>query len=244
MSTHAVKPVKQQVKFELKKFAARKPEYYKNLQQILDLGFETTDYIHHFPAFAGHLTIARFLSLYEAYKMTLGVAGHIAEIGVYKGAGSLFFAKLMKLFEPESLTLVHGFDWFEGARITEEERFVEDGECREDYERVMDLIRIQGMDNTVLIHRLDVTRDLKQFFDENQHLQFKLIFADCGIYEVVRATLVHFWPRLTSGGLMIFDQFNHEVAPGETRAIKEFMPDAKLRTFPFGWMPTMYVEKP
>src|SRR5258705_13466512 len=119
-------------KFELRKFASRKPEYYESLQQILALGFEATDYIHYFPAFAGHLTIARFISLYEAYKMTLGVAGHVAEIGVYKGAGSLFFAKLMKLFEPESLTLVHGFDWFQGAKITEEETFVADGESYED----------------------------------------------------------------------------------------------------------------
>ena len=231
-------------KFELKKFAARKPEYYEGLEQILALGFEPTDYIHYFPAFAGHLTIARFISLYEVYKMTLGVAGHIGEIGVFKGAGSLFFAKLMKLFEPESLTLVHGFDWFQGAKITEEEKFVTDGECHEDYERVIKLIRAQGLDSVVHIHNLDVTKDLDQFFKENPQLQFKLIFADCGIYEVVRSTLEHFWPRLTSGGIMLFDQFNHEVAPGETRAIKEFMPDAKLRTFPFGWMPTMYVVKP
>jgi predicted ArsR family transcriptional regulator len=28
---------------------------------------------------------------------------------------------------------------------------------------------------------------------------------------------------------MIFDQFNHELCPGETRAIKEFMPDAKVQ---------------
>lgn len=236
--------IKQGGKFELRKFASRKPEYYESLQQILALGFDASDYIHYFPAFAGHLTIARFISLYEAYKMTLGVAGHVAEIGVYKGAGSLFFAKLMKLFEPESLTLVHGFDWFQGARITEEEKYVAEGECYEDYDRVMKLIKAQGLDNIIHIHNLDVTKHLEQFFAENSHLQFKLIFADCGIYDVVRSTLEHFWPRLTSGGVMIFDQFNHEVAPGETRAIKEFMPDAKLRTFPFGWMPTMYVVKP
>lgn len=231
-------------KFELQKFASRKPEYYEGLKEILALGFDATDYIHYFPAFSGHLTLARFLSLYEAYKMTLGVAGHVAEIGVFKGAGSLFFAKLMKLFEPESLILVHGFDWFQGAKTTEEEKYVAEGECREDYARLMRLIRAQRLDNIVHIHNLDVTRDLEQFFQDNSHLQFKLIFADCGIYDVVSSTLKHFWPRLTSGGIMIFDQFNHEVAPGETRAIKEFMPDAKMRTFTFGWMPTAYVVKP
>ena len=231
-------------KFELQKFGYRKPEYQATLRQMLELSYEPTDYIHHFPAFVGHMTLARFLSLYEAYKLTLGVAGHIAEIGVYRGAGSLFFAKLTKLFEPETLTLVHGFDWFQGARITEEEKYVEDGACHEDHARVMKLIRAQGLDNIVHIHKLDVTKGMDRFFDANPHLQFKLTFLDCGLYDVVSATLKHFWPRLTSNGIMIFDHFNHEVAPGETRAIKEFMPDAKIKTFPFGWMPTAYVVKP
>lgn len=231
-------------KFELQKFASRKPQFENCMEQILSLGYDGPDFIHHFPAFTGHLTLSRFLTLYEAYKMTLGVAGHIAEIGVYKGAGSLFFAKLSRIFEPETLTLVHGFDNFQGAVVTEEEKYVTDGECLEDYDRVIKLIHAQGLENIVHIHKLDVTTDLDQFFTDNSHLQFKLIFVDCGCYEVVSATLKQFWPRLTSGGIMMFDHFNHEVAPGETRAIKEFMPDAKMRTFPFGWMPNAYVVKP
>ncbi len=229
--------------YELQKFAHRKRDYQEGLDRILALDFPTVDYIHQFPAFTGHLTLARFLSLYEAYKMTVGVAGHIAEIGVYKGAGSLFFAKLVKLFEPETLTLVHGFDWFKGAQVTAEEKYVEPGACTEDYERVMELIRAQSLDNMVHIHNVDITKDLDAFFEENPQFQFKLIFVDCGIYDVVISTLRHFWPRLTAGGVMVFDHFNHEVAPGETRAIKEFMPNARMRMFPFGWMPTAYVVK-
>jgi hypothetical protein len=231
-------------KFELRKFASRKPAYYDGMNQILSMGYEPKDFIHEFPAFAGRMTLSRYISLYEAYKMTLGVAGHIAEIGVFRGAGSLLFAKLAQLFEPDSLTLVHGFDWFKGARISSEEKFVGEGECREEYDRLMKLIRVQGLEDTVHIHNLDVTKELDEFFLENPHLQFKLVFLDCGTYEVVSSSLKRFWPRLTSGGVLLFDHFNHEVAPGETRAIKEYMPDAKIKTFPFGWMPTAYVVKP
>jgi Methyltransferase domain len=230
-------------KFELKKFAHRKANFVKSVDEILNLGFDPQDYLHHFPAFVGHLTLARFISLYEVYKMTLGVAGHIAEIGVFKGAGSLFFAKLLRLFEPETLTLVHGFDWFQGAKVTAEEKFVKDGECTEHYERLARLIAAQELDTIVHIHNLDITRDLERFFCENSHLQFKLIFVDCGTYDVVASTIKHFWPRLTAGGIMMFDHFNHEVAPGETRAIRELLPGAKMRNFSFGWMPTAYVIK-
>ena len=231
-------------KFEHNKFAYRRPGYLKGIEEILALDFDKTDYIHHFPAFAGHMTIARFLSLYEAYKMSLTVAGHIAEIGVYKGAGSLFFAKLVKIFEPNTLTLVHGFDWFEGAKTTEEEQYVVDGECKEDYEKVLRLIKAQSLDNIIHIHKLDITKDLECFFRKNQHFQFKLVFVDCGIYDVVSSAIKYFWPRLTSGGIMVFDHFNHEFAPGETRAIKKILPDAKIKTFQFGWMPTAYIIKP
>jgi hypothetical protein len=190
------------------------------------------------------MTLSRFLVLYELYKMTLGVAGHIAEAGVYKGAGTLLFAKLTQIFESESLTLVHGFDWFEGMEPTAEEREVVECSYQEDYSRLMRLIRAQKLDHIVHIHKLDLQADLDRFLSENASLQFKLVFLDAGQYEVVKSCLKGFWPRLTSGGALVLDQFNHEHAPGEACAVREFLPDAKLRTFPFGWMPTAYVIKP
>lgn len=231
-------------KFETLKFKERKGPYYEGLAEILSLGYEPEDLLHHFPSFVGHMTISRFLALYELYKMTLGVAGHIAEAGVYKGAGTLFFAKLAQIFEPESLTLVHGFDWFEGSKPTAEEPNIVAGSYKEDYERLMSLIRAQRLDNIVHIHKLDLTSALDAFFDEHKYMQFRLVYLDAGLYEVVKSCIKNFWPRLTSGGVMIFDQFNHELAPGETRAVREFLPDAKIRTFTFGWMPTAYVVKP
>jgi hypothetical protein len=231
-------------KFETRKFAGRKTPYYEGLAEILSLGYDTEDLIHHFPSFVGHMTLSRFIALYELYKMTLGVAGHIAEAGVYKGAGTLFFAKLAQIFEPESLTLVHGFDWFEGSKPTAEEPNVVQGSYKEDYPRLMRLIQAQKLDHIIHIHRLDLRTDLTQFFNENEYMQFKLVFLDAGLYEIVKSCLEHFWPRLTSGGVLIFDQFNHELGPGETRAIKEFMPDARIQTLPFSWMPTAYVLKP
>ena len=127
-------------RFENMKYAHLRPKYMEAMAHIESLNLSPREYIEHFPAFVGHLTLARHLSLYEAYRMTQSVAGHIAEVGVALGSGSLLFAKLVKLFEPASLTLVHGFDWFKGAKVTEEERYVQDGECQVDEEVVHSLI--------------------------------------------------------------------------------------------------------
>ncbi|MEQ8170537.1 MAG: class I SAM-dependent methyltransferase [Candidatus Eremiobacterota bacterium] len=230
-------------KFETKRFSLRKKPYYDGLSEIMSLGYETQDFIHHFPSFVGHMTLARFIGLYELYKMTLGISGHIAEVGVYKAAGTLFFAKLIRIFEPESLTLVHGFDWFEGTKPTEEEKNVIEGSYKEDYRRVMKLIKAQNLLDIVHIHKLDLRTELDRFFEENKYMQFKLVFLDSGLYEIVKNCIKYFWPRLTTGGIMIFDQFNHELSPGETRAVKEFLPGIKINTLPYCWMPTAYVIK-
>ena len=112
--------------YESVKHANLRNDYNASLEVIGNLNYPLQDLIEHFPAFTGHLTLARFISLYEIYKATLGVAGHIAEVGVYKGSGSLFFSKLIKLYEGSALTQVHGFDWFKGTGClnAEEEKYL------------------------------------------------------------------------------------------------------------------------
>lgn len=206
------------------------------------MNYEADDLFEYFPCFLGAKQIGRYLSFIDTYKMTLGIAGHIAEVGVYRGAVSLLFAKLGLLYEPHSLMQVHGFDAYEkrppspgGKGYT----FIET------YERVKELIEVQGLQRHVLLHQLDVRFDLKSFFEQHPHLQFRLVLLDAGEeYEAVASCIREFWPRLTPGGIMIFDQFNHEVAPGETKAVKELLPPSTvIRTFPHGWMPTAYVVK-
>jgi hypothetical protein len=230
-------------RFEYVKFSSRRDTYYKGVQRIKDLNYSFEDLLEHFPCFVGHMTLSRFLGLYELYKMSLGVAGHIAEIGTYKGASFLFFAKLAQIFESESLTQVHSFDWFEGTGKDEIKNFVEEGTYKESYERVVELVNAQNLQNTAFVHKMDVTKELKGFLDKYLHLQFKLVFLDAGMYNVVKAALPLLWERLTPGGILVFDQFNHELSPGETLAVREILPHQKVRTLPNIWMPTGYIVK-
>ena len=233
-------------KYESIKHNNLRESYKASLNAIDELHYLPQDLIEHFPAFAGHLTLARFLSLYEIYKLTLGVAGHIAEIGVYKGSGSLFFAKLIKLYESSALTQVHGFDWFKGTGCLNEaeETCLLEGGYKESKQRLVSLIASQNLSNDLFLHDLDLSSDeLNHFFDVHQHLQFKIVFFDCGVYNVMSNSLPLFWERLTPGGVMIFDQYNFELAPGETMAIREFLKDQKVQTFQNGWMPNAYIVK-
>ena len=63
--------------------------------------------------------------------------------------------------------------------------------------------------------------------------------------ETEQSSLPYFWERLSKSGIIIFDQYNFDVAPGETKAVNEFFRDldVEIKTFPFSWMPTAYIQK-
>lgn len=230
--------------FESVKFNHRRDDYYKYVEYLKEHPPSLDDFMHDFTAYVGHMSLNRVLTIYELYKKTLGLAGHIADIGVYKGASSLLFAKLIKIFEAESLTLCHGFDWFEGTKTGEgDSKLVIDGGYKTDYNSIINLVKKQNMDNILKIHKLDLTKDLEAFFGKNRHLKFKLVMMDAGTYDVMKASIPYFYEKLIPGGIMIFDQYSHEFAPGETLAISEILPNAIVRTIPNSWMPNAYIIK-
>ena len=162
---------------EFTKFDHRKEPYYKGLEMIKGLGYEIDDFVHHFPCFVGHMTISRFLVLYEAYKMTLGISGHVADVGIFRGASLLWLTKLTQIFDPESMTQEHGFDWFQGMDPGQGvSAAVQKHAYMEPYDRLMKLIHAQSLENVVRVHRLDVTSDLKGRLEQWPQLQFKLFF--------------------------------------------------------------------
>ena len=233
-----------QGEFEYTRFDSRRDTYYKALNQYRDMNIPIQDLIENFTCFTGHMSLSRYLGLYELYKQTLGVAGHIGEVGTYKGASFFLFAKLIKIFESESLTQVHGFDWFGGMETDNIAEFkVEKGCYQADEETVRNLIKIQELENIAFLHKIDVTKELDNFLNKYKHLQFKLLFLDAGLYEVVSIALPLLWERLTPGGILVLDQYNHELSPGETMAVREILPNAKVRTLPNIWMPTAYIVK-
>jgi hypothetical protein len=231
-------------KFEYIKFDSRRDLYYKTLVDLKEMNIPLQDLVENFTCFTGHMSLSRYLGLYELYKQTLGVSGHIAEVGTFKGASFFLFAKLIKIFESESLTQVHGFDWFGGMDSDTGADFkVEKGSYQADEATVRKLIEIQQLENLAFLHKIDVTKELKPFLNTHKHLQFKLVFLDAGLYEVVTAALPLLWERLTPGGILILDQYNHELSPGETMAVREILPHAKVKTLPNIWMPSAYIIK-
>jgi hypothetical protein len=230
---------------ETAKFDHRRESYDERLPQIISAAGGPENLLHHFPAYCGHVTLARSLFLYEMYKKTNGLSGHIAEAGVYKGTSVLQFAKMMQLFEPESLSLVFGFDWFRGNHPEGTEReLVKEGSYFASFDDVERLVRLQQLEAIVRLVDINLATDaLKLFFAANEHLHFKIVMLDCGLYKVVKNCIAEFWPRMSKGSVLILDNFNHETAPGESLAVRQLLPDVAINTLPFCAQPSAYIVK-
>jgi len=120
---------------------------------------------------------------------------------------------------------------------------IEQGGYKQDYNDIVELNKKQGFDNLAFIHKIDVVEELEGFLKENLSLQFKLFFLDAGTYKVVKTALPLIWERITPGGIVILDQYNHELSPGETLAARELLPDAQVKVIPNIWMPSGYIVK-
>ena len=168
--------------------------------------------------------------------------GHIAG-GDLKRNRLIYFCKPAALQAGVDDSLVHGFDWFEAHARGKDAGDRLSRAYQSSLEWVRKLVSVQGLDPIVRIHDVDLTKDLPVFFECHPHLQFKLVFLDCGYYDVVRECIREFWPRLTPGGVMVLDNLNHETAAGETLAVREMLPDRPIRSFGFTFMPTGYIVK-
>ena len=74
---------------------------------------------------------------------------------------------------------------------------------------------------------MDIIKDLENFLKKNPP-RFKLVFLDIGINSGRYSYPTDFQKRLVKGGILIFDQYNHELAPGETLVIEKHLKGKKL----------------
>lgn len=234
---------RQKYEFELIDEQRKVYKLYKNY--INKQKIQNSTVFENFPFFTGKLTFIKFLSLYEIYKKIKNLHGHIGEIGVYNGTTSIFFGKLLEIFEPHSLTLVHGFDWFKGNRPTrhDSDKQIKNG-SKGNYKYLIDNIKMQKLDKRIKIHKIDLKK-INEFFkkNENRAIYFKLVYFDCGIYDVVKPAIRNIWKRVVPGGIIILDQLYHSLAPGETKAKNELLSEYKSYKLDFSWMPTAYIVK-
>lgn len=226
-------------------------------------GRSPLDAVKHFPVLARRQNLKRFLAHAELFKLTLEVPGDIAEIGVFRGLGLMTWANLLEAYAIGNRTkTVWGFDNWSGFGDFSPEDGAERPEASKTKggfspaahrEEVLDAIAIFDADRFIpwkaRVKLVDgpIEQTAKKFLVDEPGVRFSLLHFDCDLYAPTKAGLEAFWPRLSSGGICMFDEYGIPDWPGETRAVDEYfagMQGIQLRTLPWTNAPAAYVIKP
>jgi hypothetical protein len=210
----------------------------------------TIEKIDAFPRYASRQAIAKFLTKYEIFRRIIGVNGSIVECGVLHGAGLLAWAKLSSILEPANHPRkVIGFDTFEGfASVTEEDtrtgafhELRQGGLKGSSFDHVASPVKVYDLNRPIAhipkveLVRGDITRTAPAYLTDNPHLVVSLLYLDLDLYAPTKAALETFLPRMPKGGVIVFDELNANIFPGETMAVHEVLGlnTLKIERFPF-----------
>lgn len=227
-----------------RKFDSENEIFFGYLDQLVQAKPDLKDVLANFPAYVGHVNLARFLSLSDSYRKIAQLAGDIGDFGTYKGGSFFALAKLVKLFEPYSNTRVHGFDWFRGQIPGPNDNEVNSGKYKSSKDELERLINSQGLAGLMELHDLDLVTESEDFFTTRPWLRFKLAFVDIGIEAVLASLLPKVWSRLVPGGVLIVDHFSDSASPTESNLLMATIGSAKVEQVVFSRSPTGFVYKP
>jgi len=216
-----------------------------------------------FPVLLRRQNLKRFLAHVELFKLTLEVPGDIAEVGVFRGLGLMTWANLLESYAIGDRTkIVYGFDnWRgftalapkDGGNVDEVQKSqggFSPAKYKEELEAaiaIFDEDRFIPWKARVKLVEGQVEETASRFALENPGVRFSLVHLDCDLYEPTKAALEAFWPRLSRGGVMLFDEYGIKDWPGETAAVDEYFadqPEVKVKTLPWTNAPAGYVVKP
>ena len=135
--------------------------------------------------------ISKFLAHAMPYEMSLGLPGHFAEAGVFKGASFCRFRKLGSLFHPGHTRRFIGFDVFGAfpqARYDPDKPFLEKllaygGEQGISRADLLQLLANHGLEHNVELIEGDVCRTIPEYLAMHPQMSFSIVNIDVDLYE-------------------------------------------------------------
>ena len=234
----------------MKKFqTTEEKEVGKNIRHIFNQCPDPIEIkLENFTKYVRRQQLKRFLAMYEIFKRILPIKGSIVECGVFKGFGVMAWAKLSTMLEPENLTRrIYGFDTFSGFPSVSEkdENPIETHDIgslyANSYDELKELIveydrdRFLGHLDKVKLIKGDVVQTIPKFILDNSHLVVSLLFLDMDLYEPTKAAIEHFLPRMPKGAIIVFDELDNPMWPGETNAVLDSIGINDLRLERLEW---------
>lgn len=191
------------------------------------------------------------------FQQVKNVPGDIVECGVFKGSGLFTFLKLKRYFCPNTYKKVIGFDFFDSKKLTEslsaqdkqtmtllfeERNFSHDISYKTFLEKKF--VECGFLDHEFELIQGDISKSVLSFVENRPGAKISLLYLDLDLEIPTYDTLNSLWDRISSGGIVVFDEYayhNWSESIGVDKFFKD--KDVKIKSLDFV-APSAYVVKP
>ena len=210
-----------------------------------------------YQSFALHGGLDRFTKIfarYELFKKAIDIPGDIVEGGVYRGAGVLYWAKLIQIFNPLSIRRVIGFDTFEGfpktakldydretgAMLTQQDSYFKEVSP----DGIMQIAASLDLDHRIELVKGDARNTIKDYVRGNPGFRIALLNLDFDTGDATAAALEQLYSLVVPRGVIVFDEYAIR-GWGESEAVDKFFEDKHVVYESLSWTltPTAYILK-
>ncbi len=210
-----------------------------------------------------HLTmkedrLAKFVTHYEAFKLSRNIPGEIVECGVFKGTSIARFAMLRKIMGGDHTTRIIAFDVFSNKYPNT--KFKEDKMQRKHWIKTagsssisssqLKFVFKKNLINNFQLIPGDVLKTVPKYKKKNPGLKISLLNIDIDFIEPTLVCLEQFYKCVSKGGVILLDNYAGRGASGkylhgDTSAIDKFFKDKKIniKKFYFSARPCFIIKK-
>ena len=186
-------------------------------------------YLMRFDEIKGANTDRRWM-LYQLLRLVDTVPGDTAECGVYKGASSWLICKVNQFSKIQQRTH-YMFDSFQGLSQPGDD----DGSHWAEGDLSYGIEKVQNNLKDLSAYSLHPGW-IPDRFKDVENKRFCFVHIDVDLYEPTRDSIVFFYPRMSSGGIIVCDDYSYSSCPGATKAVDEYLADKpeKMIAMPCG----------
>ena len=226
-------------------FKIKLKNYRKILKLINKYNFTKFDLITNYGLLSGDTNLFKTLTIFELIKRTKNVQGDIIEFGIWKGNTSFLIKKILEIYKINKKLFL--FDHFKGLQHFEKKDGKKSKRLKGTYlgnkKKIEDFIKFFKFKNIHLIDK-DATTLNKDYFKGKK---YSLAIIDVDLYGPTLKILNSIKNNVAKNGLIIFDEGNSKLMPGEGIALKEFYKknkkNFKIEKIKFSRQPDLILKK-
>lgn len=231
-------------------------EFSNSEKQVINTSQKIYDSFNDFMFSDDTKVLGKLVARTLLFKRVIDVPGDIIECGVFKGSGILTWLKLKKIICPTAFKKIVGFDFFDTKQLIK-------GLDGIDRERMEDLFKSRGFsfdsdfmdilsdtiskagfdESNYELIKGDVSISSTEYVRKRPGARISLLYMDLDLEKPTYDVLENFWPRMSYGGIVVFDEYAYHQWSESTGVDKFFHPKKiKIINLPYN-APTAYVIK-